>query len=312
MTDELTKKVKERVQLRKLANRSRREEDEMNARKKRNETGKALKKARQEHLRMKLENLEKNSPDSWAAVGEFLGWRKPVTPTMLVQNGKVRTADQELAEAMLEQYRWKEVEVEAALGKAQGDYLAACRRMTSGNKAMFSFKKVSKKEVEARIKKIDNKESFGHNKISYGFLKKMAPWVTGEIMEIINLSLDVGKYPSRWKTARVKPMYKGGDCDRQAPKSYRPVALLSVISRIMEALLAQQLDMYQEEHGLVHKGAHGFRRGRGTNTAMLEVWEYVLNETEKGELVALDFLDISAGFNTMVHLYLLRKLEVQF
>ena len=45
---------------------------------------------------------------------------------------------------------------------------------------------------------------------------------------------------------------------------------------------------------------------------MLEVWEYVLNRTEKGDLVALDFLDISAGFDTMVHLYLLRKLEVQF
>ena len=45
---------------------------------------------------------------------------------------------------------------------------------------------------------------------------------------------------------------------------------------------------------------------------MLEVWEYVLNKTDKGELVALDFLDISAGFDTMVHLYLLRKLEVQF
>ena len=45
---------------------------------------------------------------------------------------------------------------------------------------------------------------------------------------------------------------------------------------------------------------------------MLEVWEYVLDKTDKGELVALDFLDISAGFDTMVHLYLLRLLEVQF
>ena len=107
-------------------------------------------------------------------------------------------------------------------------------------------------------------------------------------------------------------MYKGGGCERQAPKSYRPVALLSATSRIMEGILARQFDNYQEDHGLIHKGVHGFRRGRGTNTAMLEVWEYVLSKTEKGDLVALDFLDISAGFDTMVHLYLLRKLEVQF
>ena len=75
----------------------------------------------------------------------------------------------------------------------------------------------------------------------------------------------------------------------------------------MEALLAKQLDSYQEKQGLVHQGVHGFKKGRGCNTAMLEVWEYVLRRTENGELVALDFLDVSAGFDTLVHLYILRK-----
>ena len=56
---------------------------------------------------------------------------------------------------------------------------------------------------------------------------------------------------------------------------------------------------------------HGFRRGRGTHTAMLETWEYVLARTEKGELVAIDLLDTSAAFDTLVHLYLLRKMEVE-
>ena len=312
ITEEIKEKIRERVLWRKIANHSKRDEDEMTARQKRNEAGKVIKEAKKEHLGRKLENLGKNSPDSWAAVGEFLGWRKPVSPTMLVQDGNIITADQQLAEAMTTQYMRKEVEVEAALGQAQGDYLAEGRRMTQGNKAVFRFKKVTKKEVEAQIRKVDNKESFGHDKISYGFLKKMSPWIAEEMKDIMNMSLDIGKYPRRWKIARVKPMYKGGGCDRQAPKSYRPVALLSATSRIMEALLARQLDAYQEEHGLVHKEVHGFRRGRGTNTAMLEVWEYVLNKTDKGELVALDFLDISAGFDTMVHLYLLRQLEVQF
>ena len=80
----------------------------------------------------------------------------------------------------------------------------------------------------------------------------------------------------------------------------------------MEAILAGQLDKYQEEQGLVHQGVHGFRKGRGTNTAMLEVWEYVLRKTEKGKLVARDFLEVSAGFDTLVHMYILRKMEVQY
>ena len=40
---------------------------------------------------------------------------------MLVQDSKVLTEDQELAEAMLEQYRRKEKEVEQALGEATDD-----------------------------------------------------------------------------------------------------------------------------------------------------------------------------------------------
>ena len=96
-------------------------------------------------------------------------------------------------------------------------------------------------------------------------------------------------------------MFKGEGCNRTEPKSFRPVALLSAMSRVMEALLAKQLYTYQEEQGLVHQGVHGFRKGRGCNTAILEVWEYVLRKTEKGELVALDVLDVSAGFDTLVY-----------
>ena len=312
LTVELEENIKERVRLRKKAKETKLMSDELEARRHRNKTAKHLKQAKQQHLKTKMEHLDKNSPDSWAAVGEYLGWRKPMSPTMLTQDGKVLTSGPELAEAMIEQYRRKEKEVDQALGLAKGDYMEAGRKLTEGNKAVFRFKKITKTEVEKQIKNVDNKESFGHDKISYGFLKKMCKWISGEMTQIMNLSLEVKKYPGSWKVARVKPLFKGEGCDRNAPKSYRPVALLSAISRIMETILAGQLDQYQEKNKLIHKGVHGFRKSRGTNTAMMEVWEFVTRRTEKGELVALDFLDMSAGFDTLIHLYILRKMEIQF
>ena len=140
----------------------------------------------------------------------------------------------------------------------------------------------------------------------------MSRWISKEMAAIMNLSLKIKSYPASWKIARVKPLFKGEGCDRHNPKSYRPVALLSGMSRIMEAILARQLDEYKEKKNLVHPGVHGFRKTRGTNTAMMEVREYVVKKTENGDLVALDFLDCSAGFDSMVHLYILRKMEVQF
>ena len=49
-----------------------------------NEVAKEIKSAEKHFIRKKLENLSNSSLDSWAAVGEFLGWRKPLNPSMLV------------------------------------------------------------------------------------------------------------------------------------------------------------------------------------------------------------------------------------
>ena len=49
-----------------------------------NKVTKCVWKAKQDNLKNCLENLKKNSPEAWAAVGERLGWRKPMAQTMLV------------------------------------------------------------------------------------------------------------------------------------------------------------------------------------------------------------------------------------
>ena len=123
-----------------------------------------------------------------------------------------------------------------------------------------------------------------------------------EITKIINLSLDVKIYP--WSRIIAKVTAVVG-----TPQN--PTGQWLCWQQYLESLLARQLDEFQEKHKLVNKGVHGFRRGRGTNIAMPETWEYVLAKTEKGELFAINFLDMSAGFDTMVPLYLLRKMEVE-
>ena len=174
ISKEIDTHIKERHRTRSKANKTKLMADELEARRVRNIAAKKIKNAKTEYLRKKMENLTKNSPDAWSSVNEYLGWKKPMTPTKLVQDGKVITKGPELAEAMLEQYQRKEVEVQQSLGEPSGDYLAAGRRMTSGNKAVFTFSKVTKEQVEKQIQKVDNKESFGHDGISYGFQENEA------------------------------------------------------------------------------------------------------------------------------------------
>ena len=273
----ISQELEERMKDRKKASRKASEQE---SRRIRNIAAKEIRGAKKEYLRKKLENLSKNSSDAWSAVDKYLGWKKPLAPTKLLQDGNMLTKGPELSEAMIKQYEQKEEEVQLALGEAREDYLAVGKKLTDGNKAVFAFTKVTKHDLEQKIKEVDNKESFGHDGISYGFIKKMMKYISLELTEIINLSLETKTYPKSWQIARAKPLFKGEGCDRTEPKTFRPVALLSGMSQIMEALLAKQLDSYQEEQGLVHQGVHGFRKGRGCNIAMLEVWEYVLRRTD--------------------------------
>ena len=183
--------MKERARSRMKAKSTILMEDELEDRRVRNDVTKTVKQAKQAHLKKNLKNLEKNWPDAWAAVGEHFGWRKPTAPTMLVQDGDVKLTGQQMTDAMIEQYRRKETEVNESLGPAKHDYLEAGRKLTKGNRAVFNFKRITREEVVKQITAVENKESFGNDEILYGYLKKMNKWMSKELASIMNLSIDV-------------------------------------------------------------------------------------------------------------------------
>ena len=282
------------------------------ARRLRNCVARKMKNADKYHLKKDLANWGANSKNAWAAVSEHLGWRKPCAPTMLVKEGKVLKEPDEMAEAMQAQFEEKEKEVEDAVGPPRYDYLTPVRLATTGNVRKFEFKLVTEAEVARKIAVSPNKESFGNDEVSYGVLKRMVKLIVPELTRIYNLSIRTSTFPTQWKVGRVKPLYKGAPALRTATKSCRPVCLLSAAARVLEGLLAKQMDDHAEKLRLNHRGIHGYRAGRGTATAILEFQEDVLWATEKGLLLGLGLLDVSAGFDSVPHINLLRKLQVGF
>ena len=46
---------------------------------------------------------------------------------------------------------------------------------------------------------------------------------------MFNKSLSLGRIPSEWKISYITPIYKDGD-----PGNYRPISLLSLLSKILD------------------------------------------------------------------------------
>ena len=99
-------------------------------------------------------------------------------------------------------------------------------------------------------------------------------------------------------------------CDQLLPKSYRPVALLPILSKVMEKNIFSQLPKYLEQNNLIHPNLHGSRPGHNTSTALIQLHDRWLEEVEDGKMIGVLLCDQSAAFDLCDHIILVEKLKL--
>ena len=107
------------------------------------------------------------------------------------------------------------------------------------------------------IKYLKNTASYGSDGIPLRFLRDSLPVIATYLTCILNTSIVTGSFPSLWKHAIVVPIFKSGDANE--PKDYRPISLLSIISKVLEKVIAQQLMSHLEENHMLSKTHHVFQ-----------------------------------------------------
>ena len=127
------------------------------------------------------------------------------------------------------------------------------------------------------------------------------------ITSIINASLEQGKCPNFFNQAHVTPILKKSSLDKEIIKNYRPVSNLNFISKILERVVAIQLQAHLDEAGLMTAFQSAYRKHHSTESALLNI----LNMA-KGSVTALTLLDLSAAFETIDHTVLLDRLNVYY
>ena len=63
------------------------------------------------------------------------------------------------------------------------------------------------------------------------------------------------KFPIEWKRAKVIPLHKKEDV--LEPKNYRPVSILSPLSKVLERVVHDQLYQYFIKNKIIHPSLHG-------------------------------------------------------
>ena len=96
--------------------------------------------------------------------------------------------------------------------------------------------------------------------------------VVPAVCHILNLSIQTNKFPTRWKIARVVPLYKGKGSKFES-KNFRPVAILPILSKVLERAVFLQLVRYMDENRFFNPSHHAYRSFHSTTTAMLQMYD---------------------------------------
>ena len=172
----------------------------------------------------------------------------------------------------------------------------------------MQYKPVSPGDFLKIIKGLKNSKSTGIDYIDTAVIKLAARDILPAVTHIVNLSLSQSTFPCIWKHAKVIPLLKKDD--PLMAKNYRPVALLPILSKILEKAVFLQLVEYLDTYNLLSPNHHGSRRSHNTSTALIQMYDQWIEEMEDGKLVGIMMIDLSAAFDMVDHQLLLKKLEL--
>ena len=149
--------------------------------------------------------------------------------------------------------------------------LSGCRKVMGDRNLSISLKFVTVQKVRKLLKSLKNKTSTSVDQLDNYAVKLVADHIAGPLHHVITLSIMQQKFPTGWKYTKIVPLHKK---DSQLKReNYRPVAILSPLSKVLEKIMYEHIYDYFSRNDLFHPSLHGYRKDRSTMTALLAMYE---------------------------------------
>lgn len=168
-------------------------------------------------------------------------------------------------------------------------------------------KRITVEEVKKTIKHTRNMKAPGFDGLFNVQLKKLGPKAYSLFASIFNRCLELGYFPVQWKVAKVIPILKPGK-DPTNPKSFRPISLLSSISKLFERLIYHRALEVTELNDILLEEQFGFRKDHSTVHQLQRVTNYIKEHKAVSKSTVIALLDIEKAFDNVWHEGLIHKL----
>ena len=163
-------------------------------------------------------------------------------------------------------------------------------------------------ELETAIISLKN-TSPGKDMITNELLKHLNANMINELLYLYNTSWSTGLIPKPWKHSILIPLLKPGK-DSKELDSYRPIALLPTIAKLMEKLIANRMHYWLEKNGKLKKFQCGFRKNLSTTDVLLQFDYNIKKALSVNNYTVVIYIDLEGAYDKVWHIGLLNKMKL--
>ncbi|KAI5115385.1 hypothetical protein M0805_009855 [Coniferiporia weirii] len=142
--------------------------------------------------------------------------------------------------------------------------------------------------------------------IGYHPLKWVIAAFPNEILTLFNDCLHLGHHPKCWWAAKVVMLWKPNKKDPFSPHSYRPITLEETLGKLLEKMIANQLQFLTNEEDWLPPNQYGRRQGHSVYDAAQHLLQLAEGAHSTNQVCSILTVDIQGFFNS-VHPQLLHQ-----
>ena len=159
----------------------------------------------------------------------------------------------------------------------------------------FRYSPITNRQVRQAIQSLPPFKALGPDAIPNEVYKQCCDTLTPVLGSLLRATFKLGYYPDLWKTSDTVVLKKPGKTDYTTAKSWRPIALLNCMSKILSRCVADVLTHEAERKSLLANLQFG-GAGRTTTDSIHLLNKTVKDAWRRGDVASIVFLDIKSAF----------------
>ena len=269
----------------------------------------AIRTAKRLYHNNKCEEYRNNSKKLWQVINEVIGKTRDKSTTIdyLTIAGIKEYGAKKISNSLAKYFSRVGQQYASNIPNPKQSVEMYLRLLQRNHESLY-FHPCDRVEVTKLIHKLPNKNSHGYDNISNIMLKWIADELLTPLCIIINQSLETGQFQSGMKLADVVPLFKSKD--RSLESNYRPISLLSTMSKILEKVVYNRVYKFLDQTGQISNKQYGFRAKHSCEHAIGQLIGTVLKNLENKKITVSVLLDLSKAFDTIKHEIMLKKLDL--